>query len=110
MRTNFRMSCSECLPPPPRDRLSHRYLTRHFSYSFSYVLHGFCGVGRDAATDRRVKGPRLHLQEHIPLGRTCALCQDLARASAYAKFSKCEVWISEVKFLGHVVSCIITQT
>ena len=36
--------------------------------------------------------------------------QTLREHRLYAKFSKCEFWMSEVKFLGHVVSGIITPT
>ena len=36
--------------------------------------------------------------------------QTLREHRLYAKFSKCEFWMSEVNFLGHVVSGIITPT
>jgi len=30
--------------------------------------------------------------------------ETLARERLYAKFSKCEFWLEEVQFLGHVVN------
>ena len=38
-------------------------------------------------------------EEHL-----CATLQVLRENQLYAKFSKCEFWVDEVKFLGHVVS------
>ena len=32
------------------------------------------------------------------------ICQALGDHQLYAKFNKCEFWLTEVKFLGHVVS------
>jgi hypothetical protein len=44
------------------------------------------------------KGKREH-EEHI-----CIVLQRLCDHQLYAKFSKCEFWLSEVQFLGHVIS------
>nr|CAH66095.1 OSIGBa0114I04.2 [Oryza sativa] len=38
-------------------------------------------------------------EEHLPLA-----LEKLREHQLYAKFSKCEFWLSEVKFLGHVIS------
>jgi hypothetical protein len=38
-------------------------------------------------------------EEHI-----CIVLQRLCEHQLYAKFSKCELWLTEVQFLGHVVS------
>jgi hypothetical protein len=38
-------------------------------------------------------------EEHL-----CIVLQRLRDHQLYAKFSKCEFWLSEVKFLGHVIS------
>ena len=38
-------------------------------------------------------------ENHLPI-----VLQALRDHQLYAKFSKCEFWLTEVKFLGHVVS------
>jgi hypothetical protein len=38
-------------------------------------------------------------EEHL-----CIVLQRLRDHQLYAKFTKCEFWLSEVQFLGHVVS------
>jgi hypothetical protein len=38
-------------------------------------------------------------EEHL-----CIILQRLRDHQVYAKFSKCEFWLTEVQFLGHVVS------
>ncbi len=38
-------------------------------------------------------------EEHLRLA-----LEKLREHQLYAKFSKCEFWLSEVKFLGHVIS------
>ncbi|KAI3729057.1 hypothetical protein L6452_17704 [Arctium lappa] len=36
--------------------------------------------------------------------RLCEVLEVLRKEKLYAKFSKCEFWLKEVQFLGHVVS------
>jgi hypothetical protein len=38
-------------------------------------------------------------EEHL-----CIMLQRMRDHQLYAKFSKCEFWLSEVQFLGHVIS------
>ena len=42
--------------------------------------------------------------EEEPKGHMRIVLQILRDHQLYAKFSKCEFWLTEVKFLGHVVS------
>ncbi|GJW63849.1 putative reverse transcriptase domain-containing protein [Tanacetum coccineum] len=39
-------------------------------------------------------------EEHLK-----AILELLKKEELYAKFSKCEFWISKVQFLGHVIDC-----
>ncbi|GJZ96903.1 reverse transcriptase domain-containing protein [Tanacetum coccineum] len=46
---------------------------------------------------------RLTVKNHYPLPRIDDLFDQL-KEKLYAKFSKCELWLREVKFLGHVIN------
>jgi hypothetical protein len=73
----------------------------HFMYLMNSVfmkeMDKFVVVFTDDIFDFS-KSKRDH-EEHL-----CIVLQRLCDHQLYAKFSKCEFWLTEVQFLGHVVS------
>ena len=55
--------------------------------------------GSDHPTYQSMRDVALEVEKHLGL-----VLQTLRRHQLYAKFSKCEFWLSRVGFLGHVVS------
>ena len=44
--------------------------------------------------------------EEDPEGHLMIVLQTLREHQLYAKFSKCEFWLTKVRFLGHVISSL----
>nr|GEU37768.1 hypothetical protein [Tanacetum cinerariifolium] len=78
-------------------------------------------IGIIKPTERALR-ERFYLTKLFTMGRTCVVCQEerwleeeheahlktildlLKKKKLYVKFSKCEFWLKEVQFLGHVVN------
>ncbi|GJZ82258.1 putative reverse transcriptase domain-containing protein [Tanacetum coccineum] len=60
-------------------------------------------------TTARAAGERIYLSEFITVGSTGAgkhlkiILELLKKERLYAKFSKCDLWLDSVQFLGHVI-------
>ncbi|WVZ51772.1 hypothetical protein U9M48_002883 [Paspalum notatum var. saurae] len=85
----------------PSDIPKTAFTTKYGLYEYTVIIYGLFGQVCGGFIDDILiysKTESEH-EEHLRL-----VLQRLKEHKLYAKFSKCEFWIDEVRFLGHVIS------
>ncbi|GKA34060.1 retrotransposon protein, putative, ty1-copia subclass [Tanacetum coccineum] len=86
-----------CLPPPLCEGLSPKGSKAEYAIGFSNTSYYRTGL-----STTRNQRPRLQSEEEHE--RHLRLVLRFLDKKLYAKFSKCEFWLQQVAFLGHIVS------
>ncbi|KAL5581189.1 hypothetical protein UlMin_013631 [Ulmus minor] len=84
---------------PPTGQLSVANLTLHMLFD-SGVMHSFVSTACASKMNRVKESIARTFRTSLPSGDVLLLRDH----KLYAKFSKCDFWLSKVHFLGHVVS------